>query len=457
MESPVRKKIPVTKLRLDQKNPRYPPTNSQDEAFEQMIRLKGREIYRMAKDIVKNGLNPSVTTIVYLNPEGEHIVKDGNRRATALKALNNPKKIRGENRTNYRVQFEKLGTDLGSIVNSVPCVIYRNENDADHWVEHNHSGGKGGIGKLDWDSEQGKRYAVYRTGVADPTIELYDAVISRMENFENLKKSPPITTVERIINFVPVREELGFDIKDRKIVLNVDREDFVRDWIFIFTHLGNETIRVDDVKTKDKTLALITKWRLEAKERGESLFSSKRLESPTPFTKKVEPVSSSVLKPPVAKPPVASIITTNKRKTLIPRHCDMDIEQTRINNIYDELKNINLDRGINAAAISLRVFLELSVEYYFGKHSREITLSEGKRAYLHHRMLKVAEHLKNAGKIDDNIEKALKKACTMDPINLELTTELHQYVHNYHLNPDMKSLKTMWDNIESFVKAIWEK
>jgi len=35
-------------------------------------------------------------------------------------------------------------------------------------------------------------------------------------------------------------------------------------------------------------------------------------------------------------------------------------------------------------------------------------------------------------------------------------TSFNKYVHNYHFQPIIKDLKTLWDNIQLFLQKIWE-
>ena len=94
-----------------------------------MIRFEEKEILNIGKHILENGLNPSVTTIVYRNEKGKFIVKDGNRRVTALKCLLNPGIVKDET---VRKKFDKMraGVDLSSF-SKIECVVFTIESEAD--------------------------------------------------------------------------------------------------------------------------------------------------------------------------------------------------------------------------------------------------------------------------------------------------------------------------------------
>ena len=56
-----------------------------------------------------------------------------------------------------------------------------------------------------------------------------------------------------------------------------------------------------------------------------------------------------------------------QRKTLIPNNCIIRISNPKANKIYDELKKIDVRSFVNCAAVTLRVFLELSVDTFIEK------------------------------------------------------------------------------------------
>ena len=85
--------IAVTNLLVDELNPRLAqPSSGQQNAIRALATVQGRKLQVLAADIVNHGLNPSDITIVMpFGGDGERfVVLDGNRRLTALRALENP-------------------------------------------------------------------------------------------------------------------------------------------------------------------------------------------------------------------------------------------------------------------------------------------------------------------------------------------------------------------------------
>lgn len=90
-----RKSIRVTNLFLDLDNFRFEHQNSQLDAINTMVDAYIDELYKLAVDILKIGLNPMDIPYVLPHPteEKKYIVLEGNRRITTLKLLLNPNLI----------------------------------------------------------------------------------------------------------------------------------------------------------------------------------------------------------------------------------------------------------------------------------------------------------------------------------------------------------------------------
>jgi hypothetical protein len=90
--------IPYVDLLVDALNPRLPnPNLKQREIQRALARTQDRKLAVLAKDIVDHGLSPSELPIVMQLPTDpkQFVVLEGNRRLTALKALENPNFLEG--------------------------------------------------------------------------------------------------------------------------------------------------------------------------------------------------------------------------------------------------------------------------------------------------------------------------------------------------------------------------
>ena len=85
--------ISLEDLLVDGQNPRLSQSNQEDsETLRALARAQDRKLLFLARDLHAHGLNPSELPIVMPSGDGtnKYIVLDGNRRLTAIKALENP-------------------------------------------------------------------------------------------------------------------------------------------------------------------------------------------------------------------------------------------------------------------------------------------------------------------------------------------------------------------------------
>src|ERR1035437_3337912 len=85
--------LPVSKLLLDELNPRHRAVTTQEAALAEVIRRAPIKLLNLARDIAETGLSPIDRLIVMKNEdESKYIVLEGNRRLAALRLLARPEK-----------------------------------------------------------------------------------------------------------------------------------------------------------------------------------------------------------------------------------------------------------------------------------------------------------------------------------------------------------------------------
>ena len=206
--------IEVIEIYLDQENPRFPPVNSQREAVQTMLKDQGDKIINLASDIYQNGLNPSSKLILF-KENGRYIDGDGNRRLTALKILETPSLSDSEPK--LRKKVNAILKKDGVIPSDVGCVIFKNREDAKHWISINHSGLQDGRGQFPWDSEQKNRFeGKYTIGLQALDLLLSKGLISS-EDKSRIKKS----TLDRLLEYSAVKSKLSFPDRANTILLAI--------------------------------------------------------------------------------------------------------------------------------------------------------------------------------------------------------------------------------------------
>lgn len=220
----VRKILSVSRLKLDQNNPRHRHTSSEKEALDVMIGLEQDSLLAIAKHILENGLNPSVTTIVYKNERNRFIVKDGNRRVTALKCLLNPDII-DDKYENVRGRFKKMtrGTDT-SVFSKIDCVVFTDESEADKWVENNHQGPQDGRGHDPWDAIE-KLRDKQNKGKVIPELNVLDYI---EEHMGEMGPEPvmPIDILKRVVTAKEFKEWTGIKHTEDGMTVSIQPHEF---------------------------------------------------------------------------------------------------------------------------------------------------------------------------------------------------------------------------------------
>jgi hypothetical protein len=200
------KVIKVTRITLDQENPRFPPVNSQREAIDAMLQDQGEKIIKLAQDIYQNGINPSSRPILF--KDGKKLIDgDGNRRITVLKILETPSLA--DSHPKIKTKIEAILKKFGSIPNEVSCVIFEDRESARHWISINHGGQQEGRGQINWDAEQTSRFE------RKPSIglEALDQLTHKGLITDDEKKQINKSTLDRLLGYKDVKTQLSITKK----------------------------------------------------------------------------------------------------------------------------------------------------------------------------------------------------------------------------------------------------
>lgn len=149
------KAVPIDSLLLDERNPRIGFGRDQEACLEKMIAL-GQPFFAIAKDIAESGL--TIENIVVIRQKGKYVVKDGNRRVSALKLLNRPHLCKEKP---VRERFERLAElaeQNGTLIHKVDCKVGADISAVNEYILRAHTGENGGVGRKNWESLQQEYY-----------------------------------------------------------------------------------------------------------------------------------------------------------------------------------------------------------------------------------------------------------------------------------------------------------
>jgi len=419
--------------------------------MKQMIVNRGSELFNLAEDIASRGLNPTEAPIVFFDGNDHYLVKDGNRRISAINALLKPKKIPIDD-DNYKRRFIALNrkADLGSL-RKIRCCVFDDEDEADHWVALKHTGFNGGVGTVKWDSLQTMRFKAQRDGALSPVLVAYNLLEKHAD--DDLKtligQKFPITNLERLLDDPEFRERMGFSISAGQLNYIKPEQTVIRNLLKISSDIASRAVRVEKILDHEN----IIKYADELETQG---YLQRDIDLPAPIL-----LPNDLPSPPDTEypSPIPTIRVRrskpgSERCTLIPNDTEIQINLPRANDVYLELKTLNINKYPNAGALAFRSLLEFSInEYIQNNHVNGV----GNTTDLINKIKRVVDHIKNNQLMTASELVGIRTLCNDTGTHpIPLTTWLNACTHNPDFTPDPVSLKAYWKNIEKFIIKLWE-
>ncbi len=449
---PTRKFIPVADLLIDTENPRLaaePATTR--EAVRAIAELQEEKLLVLAQDIVEHGINLSDSPIVIPSSEqpDAYIVLEGNRRISALRALENPSIIEGVVEDKIVKRFRELSRQYQeNPIEEINCVIYEEREKAAHWIQLRHTGENEGAGIVRWGAIERARF-MERRGEQMYYLQALDFLEDTGYLNSEERSDVPVTSLGRLLSNPDIRSKLGLEMKDKVLYTQFDEDEVAKGLHYIIEDLISKRIRTGDIYYKDDRLEYVNSIPEEHLPDTSHPTGSLRTLDASPKNaghKKEETTDDEkTSKTRRSKP------SSKDRKRLIPSACILRIEQPRINEIYRELKRLPVHDYPNAVAVLFRVFLELSIDDYIKRNA----LGVHERSKLGLKMEKVGADLEDCGKITEQQAKAVRRAAQKDYFLAATISTFNQYVHNPHFTPKPSELNMAWDDLSPFVEAMW--
>jgi hypothetical protein len=441
---PSTKIIPVVDLNVNTENYRFEPVASQKEAIDRMVENQGDKLYNLAKDILENGLNPNdkVQIAISSHDKTKFNVLEGNRRVVSLKLLLNPELIDDPARSPLKNKFKKLHDDHKSkLIQEIECTVYDSPAEADKWIKLKHAGENEGVGTVTWTSQQIDRFnekVENKSSIALQTIKILQNSTEVPHTIKARLSNLKTTNLDRLISDPDVRDFLGIELNNGIIQSHISEKEVVKGLTQVAEDLLDPNFNVKKIYTKQDRKDYLKGFNPKSKP-NTSIQALKPWQAPTSVTG---------FKTATSKPYPAY------RKVLIPKKCIIKISNSKVNKIYHELQKLDVTKFTNSAAVLLRVFVESSIDCYSTKHN--LPTVQGRS------FLKLKDKAKNV--VADLQKKNLASKAVCKGILAALNNKdnvlgidtMHAYVHNINFSPTPKDLTTAWDNVEEFVKKLWE-
>jgi hypothetical protein len=446
--------IAVENLLLDLENPRHDVLQDQQSALNQMMIDQEKKLVNLARDIIKEGINPSELPIVmpWELDRSKYIVLEGNRRVVVIKLLLNPELAQTRQKPSLEKQFKDFAQEFAKArIDKLKCIVVEQREDADHWIQLRHTGENDGVGVVGWDTEAVTRFnkRIGRSDFNTLAVQVMQFLRKDPDIDETLKArlgGVSVTNLARLINDPDFRKTLGFRVSNGEIETDLPKSEVVKGLTKVIDDLAGGHVNVTGIYYKADRLKYLETFDPQ---------NTPDFKTTTGKPWKLVSGTSTATSPAAAKGATKSgraIPLSTSRKTLIPPNTRLRIGHYRLNQIYHELRRLEVDRFPNCAAVLLRVFLEMSVDEFASRHT---VSSYSPNSKLFQKLQVVANHMEKNGILAKDQLKEVRVAST-SPNMLFSTNTLNAYVHNKDYAPKPSELKTAWDNMQRFIEKLWE-
>ncbi|MEO7413590.1 MAG: hypothetical protein ABIZ81_09550 [Opitutaceae bacterium] len=449
----IRQPISVGNLLLDVSNYRIVKRDSQKEARQAIIEEQGRKLIELAKDIIEHGLNPSDLLIVIEAEDGNHnyIVIEGNRRLTALNLLLKPELSEG---TPIHTAFKKLNKQHGDAIPKVlECVVVSSKKAGSVWIKRKHASGMDGAGTEPW-SAMAKARADAEGGGSRPELDALNFVLTDPSVESKLRQTLQgsqfnITTLQRLVLAKDVQDAVGFTIQGGKIVTEQDRGRMRG----IFKEL------VSIIATGKHHGQKFTERNVDTEEHRNDFLDkvlpnhSKKKKADGAWEISGKPKAANVT---AKKPKTKETPSTEEQLNLIPKKFKLELPAGKINDIFVELKELDVTKRRHAVSVLFRIFVELTLDNYIAKQGIPFKLDANgkpKDRLIDKLNLSVA-HAQATAVLSDKELKPISVA-TSDKNSFLSPETLNAYVHSPWMNPEPLGLKLGWCNVQLFIERLW--
>lgn len=442
--------LKVDDLILDQDNPRITHAEGQQEALQKVVANQRTKLVKLAQSVAEHGLNPMDRLLVlrvHQKPE-RFIALEGNRRVAVFKMLTNPTVMTG---LDMPPPMRKILTRLAdnfskSKIEPISCFELPARQDGDYWLRLRHKGEQQGAGIVGWTGIQSARY-----DKRSPALQAFEMVMERgglpPDQVAKISERFPLVPLQRFVEDRKARAALGLDVKEGKLITNLPASEVIKPLRKLVTDIANKDLKVGQMKT-DEMVAYVNKMDKRSQPDFSKVRKAWRTIDEIPISEFSKPARAAT---PRRKP------DPSDRREVVPKGCPINVTDNRIAEIYRELRTLRLDDAPNAIAVLLRVFLEMSVDYFLEANKIPLRAKNpdgGTRLKkLDKKLTETIDILVKIGVPRTQLAAVARSlSVAHSPFNIEL---FHLYVHERFATPSPAELKAAWNNAQPLFERIW--
>jgi hypothetical protein len=460
------KNVSIDRIQLDIRNARIRAGNDQADCVNRILR-KEDQLITLARNIAQHGLTTMPILVSPDTTRGRFVVRDGNRRVTALKLLNDPARWSPDARLKNR--FQSIANEYPeNISNKVDVLCSEKESAIIDEILARHSGAAGGAGQLDWEAFMRTIFLVSHDLPAEYKRPGQYALWGE-ENGVEVPDEFPISSLQRFFSKDNLKL-LGFDIDRSDNLIPNMREDVVKRMAAtVLGDFASSRVRVSDVFEPTQAVDYINRIRAmhgvsnssvsqvsqtAAPESNQALSQETTIPTPSdspPQSATGSPAPASTPAPASPRAAPSPRTAPHDRKRIFGSgspNIGVPSTEVKASSIVTELRKLDMTDTPLAAALLLRALIELSSEYYRKGNN---LLPENKLA---RSVKRCTEHMLQRGMLDQSEVDITMRLCDTTGSLIQIES-LQKMVHRDTHNLDKQFVNTFWDNIAPFVRACW--
>lgn len=485
----------VDYLRLWKENPRFDAVESDSriklaDFVEEIISEPSDKssFFDLIKSIVKLGFMNFEPIVVWKDDNDRYVVAEGNRRILALKLLRSPEKSPKSIRKFILQQSGKINLDT---IEKVPVCVAPSIEATRWYILQRHS--TSSIQKP-WQRLQQQRFIVSlydeyahdidkiigQTGFTRSEIiqalryvQLRDLAtrkqVTELMNFEEkeliFSNSISMTILERWFASESVRMRWGVQFDGMKVKITSDEDSFLHAYgkflKLMFNIEENDLPFVVNTRSiphrNDEIFAVLPEVKFQESGGVQELNTSLNSSSATNHDKNKTNDKPKIIKdekPSTTEEKKVEIKHKSDRNRIVSSNTSINVQSSKLNCLFSELKQVPVQRYIHVSSITLRVFLDLSVDDYIRRNKLDRDMSiKYRKDYNHTIMQQRLKFITNEYVKDSQAIKVIGKL--LQPTNEHSLDTLNNFIHGHETHKiDHRFVNGFWDMLTPLLKEL---